>query len=1044
MFTHLHTHSYFSLLAGVVSPTQLAESAAKYGMRTIALTDHNRLSGAIEFYDACQAAGLQPILGLELSVRFPQMNATEGSPTPGSLVLLAMDMTGWGNLCRLSSELLGAVGNGSHSELGFENLALDTRGLICLTGGLNGELVRLLNQRRWQDASRFLFRLGEVFPNRLYVELQKTGPTDDDIILAQMDRAKRLNLPVVATDSVYYLSPEQIHLQKVLTAIRLNCTLEGVPPGALAPPGSGFTTPDEMAERFADHPEALAGTQEISSRCTLELPLGEHHYPEIQLPAGVTPIQILREKAYAGASTRFGEITPQIRTRLDHELDVISESGYTSLFLIMEEIIDFAIKADVPFSSRGSAASSLVAHTLGITSPDPIRLKLYFERFLNPARHSPPDIDTDLCSYRRKKVIEHVYQCYGSERVAMVSTINRFQPRSALREAAKTHGLSQAAIKKLAGHLPRRDWGPPQRTEDPGVSPFQDIEARFPEHQVIFQDAAALLNFPRHLSIHPGGVVIAPGPITELVPTQMASMGIVITQFDLEYVERIGLVKIDLLGTRGLSVLGDVADELRGTEPEPRQSRLAILDAIPDVDPETSELVRSGHTVGCFAIESPGMQHTLKEIQATSIDDIMVALALYRPGPMTGGLKDAFVNRHLGKEQIAHLHPALESLLAETYGVILYQEQVLQIVHELAGFSLSEADLLRRAMSHFDPGKRMQTLKENFIRGASELSGVPEAIGERIWELMAAFAGYGFPKAHAASYAQVAWKSAYCKTHHPAAFMAAVLANWGGYYRQSTYLLEARRLGLTLRGPHINHSRRQFSVTHTAGETALYMGLDQVRDLTRQTQKHILRQRPFHSLGDFMSRVKPRQKEAEYLVKAGALEGLGTIPGMLKQLKERVWQNGQLPLFPQDSAGKTEEDWTLEQKASVQVELLGVSMAAHPLELAVRQIETLGALTTLEAMSQVGRSVRVAGIRQAWRRSRHRSGGRFFHLTLGDLHANLHVMIEERVYTGSQEAFSSRKPLVVEGKVERRGESGEVTLLASRAWLLTADPDGDG
>jgi DNA-directed DNA polymerase III PolC len=1039
MFTHLHTHSYFSLLDGVLSPTQLAECAAKHGMRAVALTDTDRLSGAIEFYDACVAAGVQPILGLELSVRSPRLSATEGHPAPGSLVLLAMNMTGWGNLCRLSSKLLGAAGNGEQHGLEFEKLAQDTRGLICLTGGLKGDLTRLLHQRRWQDASRFLSRLGEIFPDRMYVELQKTNLKDDEMTRAQVDRAKRLNLPVVATDSVYYLSAEHAHLQKVLTTIRLNCTLEGVPTDALAPPGSDFTTPDDMAERFTDHPNALAGTLEIVSRCTLDLPLGVHHYPEIQLPPGVTPLQALREKAYAGASNQFGELNPEIQTRLDHELHVIEESGYSSLFLIMEEIIDYTIKADVPFSSRGSAASSLVAHALGITSPDPIRLKLYFERFLNPARHSPPDIDTDLCSHRRKKVIEHVYQRYGSERVAMVSTINRFQPRSALREAAKAHGLSQPAIKKLVEHLPRWGWGPPRRDVSSSASLFQELEARVPEHQAIFQDAAAILKIPRHLSIHPGGVVIAPGPITELVPTQMSSMGIVITQFDLEHIERIGLVKIDLLGTRGLSVLGDVADELRGAKPEPQPSRLSILDGIPEVDAGTSELVRNGRTVGCFAIESPGMQRTLKEIQACCIDDIMVALALYRPGPMTGGLKDAFVNRHLGKEEIAHLHPALESLLAETYGVILYQEQVLQIVHELAGFSLSEADLLRRAMSHFDPGKRMQTLKESFIKGAHELSGVPEAIGERIWELMAAFAGYGFPKAHAASYAQVAWKSAYCKTHHPAEFMAAVLANWGGYYRQGTYLLEARRLGLTLKGPHINHSRRQFSVTRVAGETALYMGLDQVRDLTRQAQKNIIRQRPFHSLGDFMSRVKPRQKEAEHLVKVAALEGMGTIPGMLKQLKEPIWQNGQLPLFPQESASKSEEEWTLEQVASAQVELLGVSMVAHPLELAAAQTEALGALTTLEAVSHVGRTVRVAGMRQAWRRSRHRNGGRFYHMTLGDLHANLHVTVDERVYTRDREAFSTRKPVVIEGKVEHRGESGDITLLASRAWRLIAD-----
>ena len=365
----------------------------------------------------------------------------------------------------------------------------------------------------------------------------------------------------------------------------------------------------------------------------------------------------------------------------------------------------------IPIASRGSASSSLVAHCLGVTTPDPIALNLYFERFLNPARPTPPDIDTDLCSRRRDEVIRFVYRRFGAERVAMVCTINRFRRRSALREVAKAYGLPPGEIGSMAESLPYRWYGPPGR-RSADDHPYAELAARYntPRHQRIFQDAEALIGLPRHLSIHPGGIVIAPGPITDLAPTQMATKGVVITQFDLDSIERLGLVKLDLLGIRGLTVMGDVAEVIHPSEDEAsgRSSALEVLEGIPDEDPATSEMVELGRTIGCFQIESPGMRATLKEIHARDTNDILVALALYRPGPLTGGLKDAFVARYRGLEPAVYLHPALEPLLRDTFGVILYQEQVLRIAHELAGLSLAEADLLRRAMSHFDPGKQMQ------------------------------------------------------------------------------------------------------------------------------------------------------------------------------------------------------------------------------------------------------------------------------------------------------------------------------------------------
>jgi DNA-directed DNA polymerase III PolC len=796
-----------------------------------------------------------------------------------------------------------------------------------------------------------------------------------------------------------------------------------------------------MAKRFAGYPAALAATREIAERCRLELPLGVPHYPAIQLPAGSSAAEVLRQRAQAGAVHLYGETNQEIAGRLDHELAVIEARGYAPLFLIMEEIIRYAREQGIPISSRGSAASSLVAHCLGITSPDPVRLNLYFERFLNPARETPPDIDTDLCSRRRDEVIHFVYRRFGEERVAMVCTINRFRRRSALREVAKAYGLSSAEIRKLVDALPYRWWGP-EASRTPPEEPYADLSVRYPAplYQSIFRSAAELLGVPHHLSIHPGGIVISPGSMTDLVPTQLAAKGVLITQFDLDSIERFGLVKIDLLGIRGLTVLGDVAQAIQEREPGRYKVPLDVMEAIPEDDAQTAEMVQNGRTIGCFQIESPGMRQTLREIQARSVDDVMAALALYRPGPLTGGLKDAFVRRHKGEEQVSQLHPALTSLLQDTYGVILYQEQVLRIANELAGLSLADADLLRRAMSHFDPGEKMRTLKQRFVAGAAGHAGLPEPIADRVWQLMAAFAGYGFPKAHAASYAQVAWRAAWCKTREPAVFMAAVLANWGGYYHQSIYLNEARRMGLALLPPQINFARREFSVYYRDGQPVLVMGLDQVRDLTRRTQSLILRNRPFHSLPDFLARADPRPVEAENLVRAGALDGLGSIPALLHQLQSGSWRRNQLPLFNlsdwEDSSYAVNEDWSLEEKVAAQEEVLGLGVIAHRLELVSSQIAASGAVTTLEAAAHLGKTVRVAGTRQTWRPSRTNQGERIYFMALEDLEGTIDVLIPDAVYRRSRDAISDRYPFVLEGEVHLDPGRGEPFIRAERAWKL--------
>jgi DNA polymerase-3 subunit alpha len=1032
-FLHLRSHSYYSFLRGLPSPKELAEKAAGLGMPALGLTDHHSLSGAVEFQDACSQAGINAILGLEVEVGVPSELETV---QPGVLILLAMDLQGWRSLCRISSELAGDT-----DTLPFGKLAEENAGLLCLTGGKRGVLTRLLAIRQRQNAEHWASQLSEIFGQRTYVELQNHGKEDLELCVSLASLAHRLRLPTVATHDIHYLEQEHAHLQQVVAAIRLIQPLSEVSPQATAPPKAEFLGAQSMAERMPNFPQALEATEEIAARCKLELPLGELHFPEIPTVEGVTSQDRLQQEALAGAVRLYGNVTPQLKERLDHELAVIGEYGYTSLFLIVEEILNFARREGIPFSSRGSAGSSLVAHCLGITSPDPMRLNLYFERFLNPARATPPDIDTDLCSRRRDEVIRLVYQRFGEDRVATVCTINRFRSRSALREVAKAYGLPAEEVSRLADSLPYRWFGPGRRG---GIKEdlFAELKERYTTvtHQAIFEDAAALIGLPHHLSVHPGGVVISPGPMTDLAPTQLANKGVVITQFDLDSIERLGLVKIDLLGIRGLTVLGDVVEIISEEQPPAIHHQgvsilTDILENIPTEDEAVSQMVSQGRTIGCFQIESPGMRATLREVKARSVDDIMVALSLYRPGPLTGGLKDAFVRRHLGKEPTEQLHPALGSILKDTYGVILYQEQVLRIAHELGGFSLADADLLRRAMSHFDPGRQMQTLKEKFVAGAWERSQVPEEIADRIWELMAAFAGYGFPKAHAASYAQVSWRSAWCKTHYPAFFMAAVLANWGGYYSQRVYMNEARRLGLTLRPPEVNYARREFSVKVLGGEPTLFMGLDQVKELTQRTQSAIIRQRPYRSFNDFLSKVDPRPAEAINLVKCGALEGFGSIPTLVNQLEHGSRQAGQMMLFSLNE--DVEEDWSLEQKLAAQEQILGMWVNAHPLELVGKEIEAAGAITTVEAASRLEENVRVAGMRQIWRRSLTTRGDFIYFMSLEDLEGMLDVVISAEVYRRSRTALATAGPYVVEGKVELDSQRGEPFIRATRIWSLS-------
>jgi DNA polymerase III subunit alpha len=1018
---YLRTHSYYGFLQSLLSPADLVEAAVNQGIQSLGLTDHQYLTGAIEFYESCYQAGIKPVLGLEIDLAY--------NGYKGRLVLLAKDLSGWSNLCKLSS--LSLV---EGDEINVTTLHQYREGLIALIGGYSGVLRSLLLNTPTSDHLPHLFLddLKNIFTGHCFVEVQRyaTGPLQNEPAL--LEHAKHHTLPLVASQNIHYRDPQNQSLFRTLTAIHNNVMIDQLNQSQRPSVPLHFPITADFIHRFHDLPEALNNIQQITERCNLTLPIGKTHFPTFPTPNGISQSEYLRARAYAGAKAIYKTLTSQITGRLDYELSIIFEMGYEPIFLIMEDVLNHARQLGIPTSSRGSAASSLVAHCLNITSPDPLALNLYFERFLNPARKKPPDIDTDIASHRRNEIIQYVFDTYHPDRVAMVGTINRYRPKSALGDVAKAYGLTPETIRQLSKKLPSSYRF---QSDDEQTDPFSPLlrEASIPIIKDIVSDAKAILDMPRHLSVHPGGIVIAPFTITDLIPIMHSStLGINHAQYDLSGIEKLGMVKIDLLGIRGLTVLGQVADQIQAWHQSEFINGLQVLEQIPHKDAETAHTIANAQTIGCFQIESPGMRATLREIKANSLEDIMAALALYRPGPLKGGLRDAFVRRFRGEEPVTHIHESLTELLNDTLGVILYQEQVLRIAHELGGLSIAQADILRRAMSHFDPGGVMLTLRSHFIAGAQARHNVPPETAERIWEMMAAFAGYGFPKAHAASYAQIAWNSAWCKTHYPAEFMCAVLGYGGGYYSQRVYLMEARRIGLTVKPPHINHAHQRFHVAYPQGQPVLYMGLNQVRELTQKTIQTILKQRPFHSIEDFLIRVDPQQKEARHLIMCGALEGLAPIPEALKRIEHKRVP-GQMNLF---SSPSNVEDWRLDEKSKAQHEILGVSLVISPLEQHAQQIQSAGAVSTLEAQNLIGQKVYVAGMRQVLRRFRNRSNQIMGNLTLEDFEGSLSILIPPALYRRHTSELRHEGPFLIEGIIEGDQDKGQSRLIAERIILL--------
>ena len=974
-FIHLEVHSHYTLLGATPSVIELAQQAAGEGLSHLALTDHQVLYGAIALTRACAKFNLQPLIGMTIDVQAPEPTMAVSHSPSGRLVLLARNREGYRSLCCLTGWLQGNPQRDERVQRGlpWDVLRQHTTGLLCIEGGQRGWLFQLLRAGREQEAGRYLSRLGGLFEEDAYLGLELQRDEERPLLQKAMRIGQRFGLPPLALQPVYALKPDEQELLRLLAAVDHNLPLHAIPSTLL--PGQGdaeatvhWLSREEMEERYAWLPQAVTGISALLARCEPALPDGRIIWPALSLPVEQSPEEALAQQAQQGMAERYPpEEQETIAQRLQEELAAINHRGFAPLFLIVADAVRFARQEGIPVSTRGSVANSLVAYCMGITTVDPVAHDLLFTRFLNPARTSLPDIDLDFCSRRRDQVLAYLRRKYGEDRVAMVATINTMRPRSALREAARAYGYSDEAISQLVRRLPRH-WD-----EQPESEIMIVVDE---EEMALLQAAKALVGRPHHLGLHPGGVVITPGPLQEYVPVQWARKGLLSTQYDQRDVEKAGLPKIDLLGIRALTVLADATELIQ---------RMADgdfrLETIAGEDEKTGQMLAQGDTIAVFQCESEGARRTLRQLQATSVRDLAIANAFFKPGPAMGGMAQAFIRRYRGEEETALLHPALSDILSPTQGVLIFQEQVLRLAREIAGLTWEQADRLRRGMSKMRP-QVMLALRLQFLDGCQRPEpdgpGLSAEQAEQLWEQVVAFGGYGFNQGHATAYADVSYRSAFLKAHYPAQFLCARLANGGGFHHPAVYIAEARRLGLQVRPPHVNHSGRNFTLTYEGEQAVLWMGLGQVRSLRHHSIAAIIDGAPFQSLADLLARIALRDKEIHNLIRCGALDGLGLNRATLLDEAQTMLRAGNAQQMTFGFASPTTiAAESAAQRLAWEMEVLGMPLSVHPL--AVQEIAPAGSVSLRRLPRLRGSTATIRGARLPGR-----TGGSGFFLDDGD------------------------------------------------------------
>jgi DNA polymerase-3 subunit alpha len=1067
-FVHLRLHTEYSLIDSVVRVQELVDATASAGMRAVAVTDQNNLFSMVKFYRAALARGVKPIIGVDLLVR-----ETGERQQPSRLTLLCQSQSGYRNITRLVSRayLEGQQrGSATVDRSWLSRESVD--GLIALSCATEGDIGRALVNAREREAERALDQWLEVFDNRFYIELQRVGrPQEEAYIAASVSLASRRGVPVVATNDVRFLKGDDFESHEARVCIHDGALLADSGRQRRYTQQQYLRTPQEMAALFADVPEALANSVGIAQRCSLVLKLGEVRLPQYPVPEGLTTAQFLREESDRGLQQRLAVMAErggegaaadraQYNERLRLELDVICQMGFEGYFLIVADFIRWARENGVPVGpGRGSGAGSLVAYSLGITDLDPIAHDLLFERFLNPERVSMPDFDVDFCMDGRDRVIDYVAVKYGRERVSQIITYGTMAAKAVVRDVGRVLGMSYGYVDKIAKLIPF-ELGitlDDALTKEPELKRLYDTEE---EIKNLIDLARSLEGITRNAGMHAGGVVIAPSVLTDFAPLYCDESGSnVVTQFDKDDVEAAGLVKFDFLGLRTLTIIDWALKIINGIRAQRGEPPLDV-NTVPMDDPRTFALLKACSTTAVFQLESRGMKDLVRRLQPDRFGDIVALVALFRPGPLQSGMVDDFIDRKHGKIDgpIDYLHPSLKPVLEPTYGVILYQEQVMQIAQVLAGYTLGGADLLRRAMGKKKP-EEMAKQRSIFVDG-SVARGVDPKLAAHIFDLMEKFAGYGFNKSHSAAYALLSYQTGYLKAHYPAAFMAAVLsADMDHTDKVVTLIMECAEIGLQVKPPDVNHSLYEFAV---GSERTIRYGLGAVRGVGRGAVEELLAQRdkhgPFKSIEDLCRRLdlqKVNRRVLEALIRSGSLDGLGANRATLMQRlptaiqlgdqnskASQAGQNDMFGLAADDRAPvivplRTPEapDWSEAVRLQGERETLGLYLTGHPIaqfEAGLNRFVThrIGDLISDRPMETVrfggGKTVTVAGLIDEVKKR----GPRTI-LSLDDRTGRLEVTLFEDVFQRYRDLVSKDALVLVEGSL-RFDEFGDSWRLSAR------------
>ena len=951
-FVHLHNHSDYSLLDGAQTVQTLVNTVDDLGMDSVALTEHGNMFSVIPYYKSAKSAGIKPIIGCETYVavgsRFDKKPRSDGGWGNNHLVLLAKDYKGYQNLMKLVTHGY-LEGFYYRPRIDIELLQKYNEGLICLSGCLKGEIPERMLKDDWNGAKEAALRFSEIFPDRFYLEIQNHGIPDEEQNIKNIKKlSSELDIPMVCTNDAHYAKHE--HWEAHDVHICLGTGKDRNDPNRLryATPEFYFKSQDQMFELFKDIPGAIENTRKIADSIEIEIPMGDYHLPNFPLPANLpeqTPDSYLKTLCEKGVKEKYGDYTKELSDRLDHELKVINQMGFAGYFLITADFVKYAKDNNIPVGpGRGSAAGSLVSYSLDITTVDPIRHQLLFERFLNPDRISMPDIDIDFCIERRGEVIDYIKNQYGENSVTQIITFGKMKAKQAVRDVGRVLGYSFGEVDRLAKMIPPTLNISLEEALDQSPELYDASEGEYKE---LINFSKILEGMNRHASTHAAGVVIAPGDLTDYVPLYRSSQGDVTSQYDMKGLEELGLLKLDFLGLRNLTVIDNTIKLIQD------KGEKVNIEKIPLDDPKVYKLFAKGLTTGVFQFESSGMREFLKKLKPTAIEDLIAMNALYRPGPMKN--IDDFISRKAGKKKIKYSHPSMEPILQETYGIIVYQEQVMQIAHEIAGFSLAEADIMRRAMGK-KIKKLMDELKVKFVEGANKKNKISSTKAEDIYELIEKFAQYGFNKSHSTAYAYVAYQTAWLKAHYPAEFMSANLTSEMSNMDRVVILInECRKLKIDVDPPDINVSDINF---RPVNNKTISFGLNAIKNVGTKALEQIIEARneygEFDTIFDFTSNVNLKsvnRKVLESLNMAGALDALegnrlqkhNSIDTALKygQTIQQNKSRNQVDLFGSDNLGSPDlsivpqlnqsEEWAENTLLENEKEVLGIYLSGHPL-----------------------------------------------------------------------------------------------------------------